>query len=50
MSNERLPIAEAARAADAASGNATLHGAPLIVLGNLALMAGDQDRALAAFR
>ena len=43
-------LAEAARAADAANGNATLHGAPLIVLGNLALMAGDQDRALRAFR
>jgi len=42
-------VAAAARAADAASGDATLLGAPLIVLGNLALMAGDQDRALDHF-
>ena len=42
-------LAETARAADAASGNVTLHAAPLIVLGNLALMAGDQDRALQHF-
>ena len=34
--------AEAARAADAAIGNSVLHRAPLIVLGNLALVAGDQ--------
>ena len=41
--------AEAARAVDAASGNATLLGAPLIVLGNLALVVGDQERALQHF-
>ena len=37
--------AEAARAADAAIGNSVLHRAPLIVLGNLALVAGDQGGA-----
>ena len=42
-------VAESARTADAANGHATLLGAPLIVLGNLALMAGDQDRALEHF-
>ena len=41
--------AEAARAADAAIGNGALHSAPLIVLGNLALVAGDQQRALQYF-
>jgi tetratricopeptide (TPR) repeat protein len=41
--------AEAASAVDAANGNGTLHGAPLIVLGNLALVAGDRDRALQHF-
>ena len=41
--------AEAARAADAAIGNAALHCAPLIVLGNLALAVGDQARALQHF-
>jgi tetratricopeptide (TPR) repeat protein len=39
----------AARAADATIGDGALHGAPLIVLGNLALVAGDQERALQHF-
>ena len=42
-------VAEAARAVDAPSRNGTLFGAPMIVLGNLALMAGEQDRALRYF-
>jgi hypothetical protein len=37
--------AEAARAADATTGDGALHGAPLIVLGNLARVTGDQERA-----
>ena len=42
-------LERAAAFAEAARDSATLLGAPLIVLGNLALMAGDQDRALEHF-